>query len=440
MRRYLLVGSGIAALSAAESIRESDPRARITIVSTEPHPFYSRPGLAYYLTGEVSERKLAIRSRAELLDLRFERVQASATGIDVAEHRLLLDNGVQLPYDRLLLAPGAASVLPSFEGAALQGVLRLDGLDDARAIRALAREGKRAVVIGGGITALELVEGLAAAGARTHYLMRSDRYWPRVFDSMEARLIESKLEADGVRLHHRTEIARAWGRRGRLQGVETTAGERIECNVLAVAVGVQPRTMLARAAGLQVERGIVTDELLRTTAPDVFAAGDAAQVHDPVTGSALLDTLWSTAAAQGRAAGRVMAGASTMYRREAALNVTRLARIAVTIIGAVEGDGSDEDLVTITRGQSERWRAAPDGLALRGDRGANRVRVILGANRVLGAVVMGDQSLSRPLVQLVRSGADATRLRNALREQPQAFTALILEHARKLEQPHATAA
>src|SRR5690606_16026499 len=120
MRQYVLVGSGIAALSAAESLRETDPRARITLVSSESHPFYSRPGLAYFLTGEVPERRLAIRRRAELADLRVERIHGTAARVDTAAHRLHLDDGRSLAYDRLLLAPGAASVPPEFEGAELE--------------------------------------------------------------------------------------------------------------------------------------------------------------------------------------------------------------------------------------------------------------------------------------------------------------------------------
>ncbi|HEX6309528.1 MAG TPA: FAD-dependent oxidoreductase [Longimicrobiales bacterium] len=440
MRQYVLVGSGIAALSAAEAIRDADPRARITLASSEPHAFYSRPGLAYFLTGEIPERRLEIRRRAEILDLRIERLHGTAVRVDTTGHRLVLKDGRSLGYDRLLLAPGAASVPADFEGAGLEGVVRLDGLDDARRIRHLARDGRRAVVIGGGITALELVEAFIAGGARTHYLMRSDRYWPRVLDSPEARLVEARLEAEDVRLHHRTKVARAFGRKGRIRGVETTAGDRIECDVLAVAVGVRPRTDLARVSGLEVERGIVADEYLRTSAPDVFAAGDAAEVHDSTDGSALLDTLWASAAAQGRAVGATMAGSPTAYLREPALNVTRLAGIVTTIVGAVEGGGEDDpDLVTISRGQSERWRTTAGGWAIRGDRGEDRVRLILGADRIAGAMVMGDQTLSRPLTRMVRERVDATPLCRALREHPDALIPLVEAFARTLEIPHARA-
>ena len=441
MRHYVLVGSGIASLCAAEAIRETDSRARITVIGQEPHPFYSRPGLAYFMTGEVPEPRLAIRTQAELKDLRIERVLATVQKADIADHRIVLDDGRTIAYDRLLLAPGAASVLPDFAGAGLEGVVRLDGLDDARRIRQLARAGRRAIVAGGGITALELVEGFVAGGSRTHYLMRSDRYWPRVLDSPEARIVEAGLEAEGVLLHHRSEIARAIGRKGRIEAVETTAGERIECDVLAIAVGVRPRTDVARASGVHAARGIVTDEYLRTSATDVFAAGDAAEICEGASDTGLLDTLWASAAAQGRTAGVAMAGSAAPYRREIPLNVTRLAGIVTTIIGAVEGGGDDDpDLVTITRGQSERWRATPDGWAIRGDRNGDRLRVILSSDRVVGAVVMGDQTLSQPLTRMIRNRVDATALRAALRERPDAVVALLQEFARERERSDATAA
>jgi NADPH-dependent 2,4-dienoyl-CoA reductase/sulfur reductase-like enzyme len=247
-----------------------------------------------------------------------------------------------------------------------------------------------------------------------HYFLRGERYWSKVLDPVESAIVERRLEHDGVRLHRRTEVRAAVGRRGRLEAVETEAGERVECDVLAVAVGIRPRLELARAAGIKVDRGILVNGMLETDAADVFAAGDVAQVLDPATGRAELDALWSSALAMGRHAGLSMAGERAPYRKAVPMNVTRLAGLVTTVIGAV-GGGKDPDMVTMTRGQSEGWDShGPTTMAVDERHGADRVRVMLDERNVVGALVMGSQLLSDPLARLVADRVDVSSIRGEL--------------------------
>ena len=352
--RQVILGSGIAALSAAESIRRVNAGARITIVSPEASPFYSRPGLAYLLSGDVTEEQLHLRTLADVEALRVERLVASAVRIDPAARTVTLDTGAPLPYDGLLFAVGAESMRADFPGAELDGVVQVDGMEEARDFVQRTTTARAAVVIGGGSTAMEFVDGLHARGVATRYLMRGERFWTRALDRVESAIVEASLMADGIVLHRNTSVRRALGANGVLVGVELTTGEQLSCDLLAVAVGIRPRVELARAAGIAVDRGILVDEYLETSIPGIFAAGDVAQVYDPVTGVSLLDSLWASALAQGRDAGVNMAGVRAPHRKRAPMNVTRIAGITTTIIGAV-GTADDPDLLTITRGQSERW-------------------------------------------------------------------------------------
>jgi nitrite reductase (NADH) large subunit len=423
--RYAVVGSGIAGLSACEALRERDPSAAITLVGEEPHPFYSRPGLAYLLTGSVPEKRLYVRTPAEVAALGIDRIHARAAALHPAAHRLALEDGPTLEYDRLLLATGAVSIPPDFEGGELDGVMQLDGLDQARAMLQRARRRGTAIVVGGGSTALEIVEGLHAQGMHVHYFLRGDRYWSKVLDPVESAIVEERLEEEGVRIHRRTEVARAVGRGGRLVAVETAAGERMECDVLAVAVGIRPRLELARAAGIETDRGVSVTPLLETSAADVFAAGDVAQVLDPETGRAELDALWNSALQMGRAAGANMAGAGTPYRKHVPMNVTRVAGLVTTVIGAV-GGGKDPDLKTMTRGQSESWTAHGPSMTVQERHGTDRVRVLLGERVVQGAIVMGSQVLSHPLARLVADRVDVSSIRPECVAHPAAALGRLL--------------
>jgi NAD(P)H-nitrite reductase large subunit len=177
---------------------------------------------------------------------------------------------------------------------------------------------------------------------------------------------------------------------------------------------------------LQVDRGILVDEYLQTSAADIFAAGDVAQVYDPFSGKSLIDSLWGLAREQGSTAGMNMAGTQTVFSKPVAFNVTRLAGLTTTIIGKV-GQGKDDDLIGIARGDSETWRQLPDSIAAQQDFDVNRLRVMLGEKTILGAIVMGDQTLSHPLQSLVDRGVDITSIRARLLEPEAPLADLIAE-------------
>jgi NAD(P)H-nitrite reductase large subunit len=413
-RRYLIVGNGPAGVAAAEAIRARDDHGEILIVGDENSAFYSRPGLAYLLTGSIPERQLFCRPDREYRQQRIHRIVARAAQLDPAGHRLVLADGKILAFDRILLAVGARAVRPHVPGIDLPGVVTLDNLEDARRILRLARRTRRAIVVGGGITAVELAEGIASQGAETHYLLRKDRYWGSVLEREESALVEHRLEGEGIRLHRNCELLRVVERHRKAAGVQLSDGTTLDCQMVAVAVGIKPRTELAAAAGLEVGRGVWTSPTLETSEPDVFAAGDAAEVLDPDTGERVLDSLWSLALEQGACAGANMAGERTPYPRDTPFNVTRIGGITTTLIGAVGSGQPDDDLMTISRGDSQAWRQRADAFAVESDVGESRVRVLVGAERLVGAVVMGDQTLSRSLQLLIRQRADIRGIRDSL--------------------------
>jgi NADPH-dependent 2,4-dienoyl-CoA reductase/sulfur reductase-like enzyme len=413
MPTYAIVGTGPAGISAAQAIRSQDSRASILLIGEEPFGYYSRPGLAYYLTGEIPEKGLFPYSPKEFQQLGLRFIQARVTAIHPAEHCIVNQSGQRLSYDRLLLATGAKARQMNIPGGDLEGVVTLDNLGDARRILKLKRRTRCAVVVGGGITALELVEGLASRGIKVHYFLRGDRYWSNVLDETESRIVENRLKADGVQLHYHTELARIQGNRGRVSAVVNQNGESLECRLVAIAIGIRPRTGLAAAAGLKVDRGILVDEYLQTSAADIFAAGDVAQVRDPRSGLWVLDSLWGPAREQGHHAGLNMAGVAAPYIKAVPFNVTRLAGLTTTIIGTV-GHGQDADLLGIARGDSETWRQLPDAIAAQSDFDVNRLRMMVGRRHLLGAILMGDQTLSQPLYHLISQNADITPIRDRL--------------------------
>ncbi len=411
--KYGVIGSGVAGIAAIEAIRSVDAAGEVVMVGDDPYGYYSRPGLAYYLTGELHDKALFPRTADDYRNLKFRYVKGRVKNILRDERALELDGQASLSYDRLLVAVGAQAMPLKVPGAELDGVLKLDHMEDAKRILKFARRGRTAVVVGGGITALELVEGLVAHGVKVHYLLRGDRYWSNVLDEQESRIIQHRLLEEGVKLHFHAEIVEVTGKKERVSGVRLAEGKSLKCDLVAYAIGILPRIELAKQAGVEVDRGILVDEYMQTNDPDIYAAGDVAQVYDPTTGRAVLDSLWGPARQQGYAAGLNMAGKKTAYIKSAPFNVTRLAGLTTTIIGTV-GRGKDSDLVGIARGDSETWRDLPESLVAQTGFDVNRLRLIVGETTLLGAIVMGDQKLSFPLEKIIAGNMDISPIREKL--------------------------
>jgi NAD(P)H-nitrite reductase large subunit len=424
--RYVIIGAGVAGYAAIEAIRSVDKSGEIVMVSDDPHGFYSRPGLAYYLTGEIDDKILYSRTKEEYGSLKFNFLKGRVTRILRDEHALDIEGKQRLTYNKLLIAVGSRAIPLNVPGAQLEGVVKLDHMTDAKNILKFAKRGKTAVVVGGGITALELAEGLLAHGMQVHYLLRGDRYWGNVLDKRESQTVEARLQEEGVTLHHHAQLAEIIGKNGRVAGIRITDGHTLKCDMLAYAVGVAPCLDLVQGIGLDVERGILADEHLQTNDPDIFAAGDVAQVYDPLTGHSALDSLWNPAREQGYVAGLNMAGRKSAYLKSPPFNVTRLAGLTTTIIGAV-GRGQDADILGIARGDSETWRQLPEAIVAQGGFDVNHIRLLIGEKYLIGAVLMGDQKLSFPLQKMIANHADISPIRDALMKPDAPIADLIAD-------------
>ena len=411
--KYIIIGFGVAGVGAIEAIRSIDTTGEITLLSNDPHGYYSRPGLAYYLTGELHDKALFPRTVEDMRRLKFKATRGQVTKIVRENQTVEIEGAAPLMYDRLLIATGAEAVRLKVPGANLTGVLKLDHMEDAKLILKHARRGKTAVVSGGGITALELVEALVARGVKVHYLLRGERYWSNVLDEHESKIVEHRLQEEGVKLHYHSELVEVTNKNNQVTGVRLQDGKLLKCDMVAYAIGIRPRMELAKQAGLAVDRGILVNEYLQTDDPNIYAAGDVAQVFDPSTGTSIIDSLWSPARQQGYSAGLNMAGKKSPYTKAVPFNVTRLAGLTTTIIGTV-GRGKDEDLVGIARGDSETWRQLPNAMVAQSGFDVNSLRLLLGEKTILGAIVMGDQKLSFPLEKIITGNMDISPIRERL--------------------------
>ena len=311
--KYLLIGGGLASAEAAKQIRRVDAEGSIALVSEERLLPYNRPPLSKeYLRGEATEA-LEFASPADYEELRVTTMLGSAvTSLDAAASTATLDNGEVYSYEQALLATGGSPVRLPVPGADLAGVYYLRDAGDADAIGAAAKEAKRAVVVGAGFIGLETAASLRQMGLDVTVVEMADAIWPRFADRNLAAHVQKLSEVRGVEFLMGSPVEGFEGDGGRVSAV-VAGGTSVACDLAVVGVGIRPNTGLAESAGLEVDNGIVVDEQMRTSAPNVFAAGDVANYPDPIFEKRRRVEHWGHAEYSGQVAGANMAGEEMRY-------------------------------------------------------------------------------------------------------------------------------
>jgi NADPH-dependent 2,4-dienoyl-CoA reductase/sulfur reductase-like enzyme len=315
---FVIVGGGLAGAKAAETLRAEGFDGRVVIVGAEAELPYERPPLSKgYLNGTAARDSAAVHDKSwydvHEVDL---RTGVRATGLDPVTHRVMLETGEELPYAKLLLATGSSARRLPVPGAELDGVRYLRTLADAdRLLADFSGGGRDVVIIGAGWIGLE-----AAAAARHHgnavtVLEPQPTPLHAVLGAQMGEVFARLHRSQGVDLFPRTTVRELRGTGGRVGSVVTDGSAGLAADVVLVGVGAIPNVELAAAAGLEVDNGVVTDHALRTSAPDVFAAGDVAAVFTPLYGRHVRVEHWANALNQGPAAARSMLGQEVRYDR-----------------------------------------------------------------------------------------------------------------------------
>ena len=299
---YVVVGNGIAGITAVETLRAEDDTADIAVVADTHLPLYNRPLLKEFLAGRVSEDTLWMRPDSFYRDLLVHFIGARVRDIEVDQHAIHLQNGEQIGYQRLLLATGARAKQLSCPGANLVGVTTLRTVDDYRKVLNYLGYVRRVVVIGSGPLAVESVEVFSQKGYQVIHLLRHSTLWPEVLDKAASDLVLQQEWRDGVEIHIEEDIAEIIGRSGHVTGVTTTKGAFIPCDMVIVAIGITSELDYLQGSGIVSGRGIKVDGSMRTNALDIYAAGDVAEITNSASGQANVVGHWYPALQQGRAA------------------------------------------------------------------------------------------------------------------------------------------
>ena len=317
MKRYVIIGGGIAGVSCVEGIRSVDPEGSVTIVCAEAHSNYGRPLISYYLEGKTDVERMSYRG-ADFYEKNAVRVLhgVSAAAIDPAAHKVTLSDSAELPYDALCLCTGSHPVIPKFAGLdTVELKFTFTTLADALALEQTVTKETKVLVIGAGFIGLKCAEGLRDRAGSVTVCDMAEHVMPANLDADAAAILQRHLEQNGVGLILGDSVKRFKGGVAELQ-----SGGEVPFDVLVIAAGVRPETQLFAAAGGKIGRGVPVDETMKTALPDIWAAGDCTESLDVTTGKADVLAVLPGACMGGRCAGANMAGGSAVFDKGIKMN------------------------------------------------------------------------------------------------------------------------
>ncbi len=340
---YLVAGASHAALQAARAIRQFDQGGSLVMLGRDARPPYSPTALPYVVSGKLAAERAGLASMDDLAALGVDFVGGDPlTAIDPDDHLATTASGVQWRYGRLLLATGADPLRPPIPGLDRVPHHLLRSMADAEGLRAGGAAAAEALVIGAGLVGLHAAENLARAGCRVTVVERGEQLLPGYLDADSAALLAAAAERHGVRLVTGVEVTALSESDGRVRA-DTNAGETYAADLLLVAAGVAPALGYLDGSGIEIGRGILVDRRMRTSAADVWAAGDVAEADDFLSGERRVLGILPVAAEQGRIAGRDMAGddAAPEYAGALPVNTCTFFGIRALAVGRVGEPGSE---------------------------------------------------------------------------------------------------
>lgn len=331
---YVIIGNSAAAIGTIAGIREIDPNGKITVISDEKYHTYSRPLISYWLQGKVTDKNIYYRAPDFYEKNGVETILGKKVmKINTEGKTVVLDDGISVPYDKLMVATGSKPFVPPMNGLDKVHYHTFMSYDSVKAIRSEIKSNMKVLIIGAGLIGLKAAEALSAYDAQITVVDMADRILPSILDVRAGMKMQKHIEKQGVRFILGTSADELTEHSAKLKN-----GVTVDFDMLIIAVGVRPNTELVSDAGGKVERGIVTDMTQKTTLNDVYAAGDCTVSYDASSDTEKILALLPNAYMQGETAGRNMAGRENYYVNAIPMNAIGFFGLHIITAGSYDGE------------------------------------------------------------------------------------------------------
>ena len=401
MKRYLIVGNGVAGARAAIKIRETDPKGDIRIFTEEAYPFYYRVRFPEYVAGELTVQNLTIHTREWYQSKGiFIHLEEPITEVNVSKKEVTSLKGKTYAYDFLLLATGGYAFVPPIQGTEKKGVFALRTMKDAIGMKEFLGGVKKAILVGGGLVGLETGGALLKRGIKVAVIEHNPRILPRQMDSEGARILQGKMESMGFSFFLNGQSEEILGENV-VEGVRLKDGRTVEGEMVVVSAGVRPNVKLAQAMGLEIKNGILVNDRLETKTESVFAAGDVAEHRGRCYG------IWPASQRQGETAGINMAGARASYEGTVLSNTLKVVGINLTASGEIDAERKLECVVRQDR-ESGVYR-----------------KVAFKEDKIVGCILLGNVKGSPEILNAMEKKVDVKNYKSFILEEEFDFKRLL---------------
>jgi len=333
--RVVIVGNGIAGTNAARYIRKKSDH-EIVMISEETLQPFSRTALMYVYMGHLKQEHTQLYEDWFWEKNRIQRVQARVTSVDTAAKHLQLSTGQSVGYDTLIIATGSKSNKFGWPGQDLKGVQGLYHLQDLEGMEQYTPGLRRAVIVGGGLIGIEMAEMFHSRHIPVTFLVRESSFWNPVLPAEESGMINRHILEHHIDLRLETELKEIIAdENGRATAIITNKGDRINCGFVGLTVGVSPNIDFLKESGIEINRGVLADEYLQTSAPDVYAIGDCAQLRTPMSGRRPIEAIWYTGRMMGQTVANTICGEKTRYEPRLWFNSAKFLDIEYQVYGDI---------------------------------------------------------------------------------------------------------
>jgi len=392
--KIVIVGFSLAGFTACRYLLQNAPDSSIEVFSDENYPYYPRPSLYRVLSGESKVSDIFIYP-LKWYEERNVKVHLGTPvkSLKPAENEIVLAGGNRVSYDSLLLANGARSFIPSVKGAEKRGVFALRTIDDALAIREYAKKCKNAVVVGGGLLGLEISAALRKLGLNVTILEFAPWLLPRQVDQEGSNVLISEFQKMGMEIRCGAQTEEIVGN-SEVSGLKLKSGESIPAELVIFATGIRSNIELPREAGINVNRGVIVDDYMRTNFENIYAAGDIAEHRGRVYGIIPATT------EQAQIAAANMAGKKMVYKGTIPLNTLKVAGIDLTSIGLVNPE--TEEYEQIRRIEAEKCLYK---------------KLVLKEGKIVGSIIIGERKSAKPMAEIIKQEINVEKVKNKILQE-----------------------
>lgn len=396
--KYLIIGNSAAGIGTCEGIRRVDKEGSIVVISDENMPAYCRCLTSYFIGGKVTEDGLLFRPRDYYEKNKITPILGKKVlKIDPAENCIELEGGRRIAYSQLMLGLGASPVMYDIPGKEKPGVYVLRTYEDAKKISLAAKPGKKAAVLGGGLVGLKSADALHHRGMEVWIIVTSPQIMSQTMDRDGADILRKQLEENGLHVMTEMEVVEIVGK-DRAEGVKLKNGEVLPAEIVIFAKGVRPNVKLAKEAGIACDYGITVDAHMRTSVPNIYAAGDVAEAKDFISGAKYIHAIWPNAVEQGIVAGKNMTGQDVEYEGGIAMNSVDLFGLMSIAVGQtrVKKDTGFE-VISLISPEHRYYR-----------------KIVLKDDVIVGSVCIGCIESAGVFSGLIRKRANVAKIKEAM--------------------------